>query len=124
MKSLRLLQFIIPALLVSCAPSVDLNRKPDREVTVINSKTNQPVPGCELVYWEWSQFIFDHYFYSSRPYVTDENGVALVPSGVVMNPDADSGYTRHRVGDTGFGPDDKTIYVLPVEDYKRMKFKY
>lgn len=114
----NLAALVITAIIPCCAPSVDLDRKPDRKVTVINAKTKDPVPQCNLVYVEYRQFLFDHYFYFSRPYTTDENGEAYVPSGRNMTPTQESGYYRHAAGNNGFQPNAKIIYVLPIAERK------
>lgn len=85
----------------SCV-SPDLNRAPERGIHVVDSDTKQPVGKLPLVYQEFAPFgLVVREVLTSRPYYTNSNGYAQIPSNVTIMPKSDTRYLVDRRSDTG-----------------------
>ena len=82
MKTLLVLAGVL--FLVGCN---NLNRRPERWALVLDADTNKPIPHFPLVYTELAKpYFIVSYPIQSQEYISDENGLAKVPSKVVMHP--------------------------------------
>lgn len=88
----------IATFLGSCTPATNLDKKPTRWVTIMDAKTNKPLPHVPLVYYGPAKTYFIvGAIGSSIPYVSDDHGRAYVPEGVSLRPPNESDYTLDSV---------------------------
>ena len=89
---------MVAAFLSGCTPATNLEKKPTRWVTIIDAKTNKPIPHVPLVYYGPAKTYFIvGGIGSSIPYVSDDQGRAYVPEGVSLRPANESTYTLDSV---------------------------
>ncbi len=88
----RLFLFIIVILFIGCI-KINMNKQPNRWVTVLDANTGNPVSGVPLVYMSIRKpyFIVGEVMISQQ-YVSGKNGKAYVPSGVRLTTSAESNY--------------------------------
>jgi hypothetical protein len=86
---------------MGCA-TMNMNLEPDRYITILDSKTMKPVPNLPLIYCDIQKpyFIVGKVL-MSRPYTTDKNGRAQVPSDVHLQVGPGSDYMLDRSRDIG-----------------------
>jgi hypothetical protein len=107
----------------SCVPP-DMNRVPERGIHVVDSDKRQPVSKLPLVYQEFALFgLVVREVLTSRPYYTDSNGYAQVPSHVTIVPMPGTGYVvdrRSNVGKTLEEIESKDVlYVRALEQHMK-----
>ena len=118
----KLIIVTLVCLLAGCI-NMNMNKDPDRWVTVLDADSGKPIPGVSLVYISVRKpyFIVGEVMIS-RKYTTDANGKAHVPSGVRLMTDPGCGYVDLPSSLDGKSDDQQIIYIMTYQDYmKKMK---
>jgi hypothetical protein len=110
-------------LLAGCM-NTNMNKKPNRWVTVLDADTGKPAVGVPLVYTDVKKpYLIVGRRVVSREYTTDDQGRAHVPAGTVMRPSPDAGWVRTHERDTGKTHEeitsDETIYLRTYENHMK-----
>jgi hypothetical protein len=103
----------IATILSSCTPATNLDKKPTRWVTIMDVRTNKPLPHVSLVYYGPTKTYFIvGAIGSSIPYVSDDQGRAHVPEGVSLRPSNESSYMLDSVKTSPGDKNQGEIYYL------------
>ena len=121
-KYMRKYILIIGVLLFTGCINMNINKQPDKWVTVLFADTGKPASGVPLVYMSVRKpYFIVGTVMISREYVSDINGKAYVPSGVILKAAPESNYVvvTAPVNDLKNidSKKDTTIYVITDEQY-------
>lgn len=93
----KLLCLMVILFLVGCN---DLNRRPRRWALMLDAETREPVANYPLVYLEPQKpYFIISTLLVSREYLSDENGLVKIPSGVFMHPICPPGQKQYELAE-------------------------
>jgi hypothetical protein len=103
---MRLQSLLFTSVLLSGCVTMNMNKEPDRWITVLDTDTDKPVPNLSLLYYDSRKpYFIVSKVERSREYVTDSQGRAHVPSGVYLQVGT-PGWTEARDRNIGRSVDD------------------
>ena len=124
-KMKKLIVLISICLLTGCM-NMNMDKQPNRWITVLDADTGEPVPDVPLVYTSIKKpYFIVGAVMISRQYVSDANGKAHVPSGVSLKTKPGSDYiavpepTDKKSGEALKGT---AIYVKPLEKFMKERY--